>query len=56
MIKNIAHDKKKPLEFLVFSNAYLKEVGLIERDEMENSGGEDSDGISAASSCMSDGK
>ena len=28
--KNVAHDKKKPLEFLIFSNAYLKEVGLIE--------------------------
>ena len=55
--ESVADDQENHLEFLIYSNDFLKEIGLMEdNEEMDNSGGEESDGLSAASSRMSDGK
>ena len=55
--ESVADDKKNLFEFLIFSNVFLKDIGLMENnEEMDNYEGEESDGMSAASSRMSDGK
>ena len=55
--ESVPNNKKNILEFVIFSNDFLKGMGLNENNEdMDNTVGEESDGMSAASSRMSDGK
>ena len=55
--ESVADDKKNLFEFLIFSNDFLLDIGLLENnEEMDKYDGEESDGMSTASSRMSDGK